>query len=92
MVFLGVEPRSVGVALAEGLCDLGGGIRAAEQPKDCSLRRLGCLLRDCLGLPAGRQITPVSQVTSVGTGAFRVAVLRGSPHQLTLSRNSRSML
>jgi hypothetical protein len=25
MVFLGVEPRSVGVALAEGLCDLGGG-------------------------------------------------------------------
>jgi hypothetical protein len=25
MVFLGVEPRSVGVVLAEGLCDLGGG-------------------------------------------------------------------
>jgi hypothetical protein len=25
MVFLEVEPRSVGVALAEGLCDLGGG-------------------------------------------------------------------
>jgi hypothetical protein len=24
MVFLGVEPRSVGVVLAEGLCDLGG--------------------------------------------------------------------
>jgi hypothetical protein len=27
---------------------------------------------------------------SVGTGAFRVAVLRGSPHQLTSSQNSRS--
>jgi hypothetical protein len=38
-------------------------IRAAEQPGDCLLRRLGCLLRDCLGWPAGRQITPVSQVT-----------------------------
>jgi hypothetical protein len=25
MVFLGVEPRSVGVVLAVGLCDLGGG-------------------------------------------------------------------
>jgi hypothetical protein len=25
MVFLGVEPRSVGVPLAVGLCDLGGG-------------------------------------------------------------------
>jgi hypothetical protein len=25
MVFLGVEPRSVRVVLAEGLCDLGGG-------------------------------------------------------------------
>jgi hypothetical protein len=37
-------------------------VRAAEQPGDCSLRRLGCLLRDCLGWPAGRQITPVSQV------------------------------
>jgi hypothetical protein len=24
MVFLGVGPRSVGVVLAEGLCDLGG--------------------------------------------------------------------
>jgi hypothetical protein len=29
MVFLGVEPRSVGVVLAEGLCDLGG-ITSAE--------------------------------------------------------------
>jgi hypothetical protein len=100
MVFLGVEPRSVRVVLAEGLCDLGGGItsaeglrdgeagrapflimpwhspynlgkaqktsvRAAKQPGDCSLCRLGCLFRDCLGWPAGRQITPVSQVTSV---------------------------
>jgi hypothetical protein len=29
MVFLAVEPRSVGVVLAEGLCDLGG-ITSAE--------------------------------------------------------------
>jgi hypothetical protein len=29
---------------------------------------------------------------SVGTSAFRVAVTRGSPHQLTSSRNSRSVL
>jgi hypothetical protein len=90
MVFLGAEPRSVGVALAEGLCDLGGGgITSAErlrdgeagratfqlcpgicltteekhgkpqseQPQDCSLRRLGCLLRDSLGWPAGRRFT-----------------------------------
>jgi hypothetical protein len=34
MVFLGVEPRSVGVALAEGLCDLGGGITSADGLRD----------------------------------------------------------
>jgi hypothetical protein len=33
MVFLGVEPRSVGVVLAEGLCDLGG-ITLAEGLRD----------------------------------------------------------
>jgi hypothetical protein len=33
MVFLLVEPRSVGVALVEGLCDLGG-ITAAEGLRD----------------------------------------------------------
>jgi hypothetical protein len=33
MVFLGVEPRSVGVALAEGLCDLWG-ITSAEGLRD----------------------------------------------------------
>jgi hypothetical protein len=27
MVFLGVEPRSFGVVLAEGLCELGGTLR-----------------------------------------------------------------
>jgi hypothetical protein len=27
MVFLGVEPRSVRVVLAEGVCDLGGSLR-----------------------------------------------------------------
>jgi hypothetical protein len=34
MVFLGVEPRSVGVVLAEGLCDLGWGITSAEGLRD----------------------------------------------------------
>jgi hypothetical protein len=36
MVFLGVEPRSVRVVLAEGLCDLGGGggITSAEGLRD----------------------------------------------------------
>jgi hypothetical protein len=106
MVFLGVEPRIVGVVLAEGLCDLGGitsaeglrdgeagrapllimpwhspcnlgqarkaSVRAAEQPQDYSLCRLGCLLRDSLGLPAGRQITPVSQVTSLSPRSAQV--------------------
>jgi hypothetical protein len=33
MVFLGVEPRSVGVVLAEGLCDFGG-ITSAEGLRD----------------------------------------------------------
>jgi hypothetical protein len=33
MVFLGVEPRSVRVVLAEGLCDLGG-ITSAEGLRD----------------------------------------------------------
>jgi hypothetical protein len=33
MVFLGVEPRSVGVVLAESLCDLGG-ITSAKGLRD----------------------------------------------------------
>jgi hypothetical protein len=71
-------------------------VSAAEQPRDCSLRRRGCLLRDSFCWPAGRQFTPgypgdFSQ-PAVGTSAFRVAVLRGSPHQLTSSWNSQSML
>jgi hypothetical protein len=36
------------------------------------LRRLGCLLRDSLGWPAGHQITPVSQVTSVSPRSAQV--------------------
>jgi hypothetical protein len=47
-------------------------VRAAEKPGDCSLRRLGCLLRDCLGWPAGRQITPVTQVISVSPRSAQV--------------------
>jgi hypothetical protein len=38
-------------------------------------------------LPVGDFSQPL-----VGTGAFQVAELRGSPHQLTLSRNSVSAL
>jgi hypothetical protein len=38
MVFLGVEPRSVGVALAEDLCDLGG-ITSAEGLRDGEVGR-----------------------------------------------------
>jgi hypothetical protein len=34
MVFLGVGPRSVGVALSEGLCDWGWGIISAEGLRD----------------------------------------------------------
>jgi hypothetical protein len=30
MVLLGVEPGSVGVVLAEGLCDLGGSLRLKD--------------------------------------------------------------
>jgi hypothetical protein len=129
MAFLGVEPVSFGVTLAEDLCDLGGGgirlkatvigevgrasfelypviclttekkhgnpsqgNRAATGPL---IARLGCLE----GQPRLACCTSVHldypgdfSQPSVGTGASRVAVLRGSPHQLTSSRNSRSML
>jgi hypothetical protein len=90
MVYLGVEPRSVGIAFAEGLCDLGvrgQGSRAARgllvAPTRLSfegLPRLACWTSNHPGLP-GDFSRP-----SVGTGAFRVAVLRGSPHQLILIR------
>jgi hypothetical protein len=49
MVFLGVEPRSVGVVLADGICDVGG-ITSAQVPRDgepavplCNLCPLICL-------------------------------------------------
>jgi hypothetical protein len=131
MVFLGVEPRSVGVALADGHGALGGGDHFGWRPPwrgsgPCpfshyalafasqlrkrtenlsqgsraarvllvaptwlsfeGLPRLACWTSDHPGFPGD-----FSQ-PSVGTCAFRVAVLRGSPHQLTLSRNSWSML
>jgi hypothetical protein len=50
------------------------------------LPRLGCWTSAHPGFPGD-----FSQ-PSVGTGAFRVAVLRGSPHQPTSSRNSLSVL
>jgi hypothetical protein len=113
--FLRVEPGSVGVALAEGLRDWGGGpcpfwlkpwnlpynwgkarktsVRVAEQPQDYSLAptwlsfegqpRLACWSSVHLGY---------SSQPLVGASAFQVAVLRGSPQQLTSSRNSRSVL
>jgi hypothetical protein len=52
-----------------------------KAPKTCQgsraatgllLRRLGCISRDCLGWPAGRQITPFSQVTSVSPRSAQV--------------------
>jgi hypothetical protein len=49
MVFLGVETRSVGVASAEGLCDLGGrGISSAEGLRDGEADRAPCRL--CPGI------------------------------------------
>jgi hypothetical protein len=130
MVFLGVEPRSVGVVLAQGLCDFGGGslrlktsvmgrravplfslrheiaLQLRKSMENLSqgrgaatglldaptwlsfegLPRLACWTSDHHSFP-----NDFSQ-PSVGTGAFRVVVLWGSPHQLTSSRNSRSML
>jgi hypothetical protein len=47
-------------------------VRAAEQPGDCLLRRLGCLSRDYLSWPARRQITPVTKLTSVSPRAAQV--------------------
>jgi hypothetical protein len=40
-------------------------VRAVERPQDYSSRRLGCLLRDSLGWPAGRRFTSVTRLTSV---------------------------
>jgi hypothetical protein len=91
--YLEVETRSVGFALAIGLCDLGDAITSAEGlhdrgrwavplwiimwnmlynwwrarktsielagKLDYTLHRLGCVLRDCLGLPAENQFTSV---------------------------------
>jgi hypothetical protein len=43
MIFLGVEPRSVRVVLAEGLCDLGG-ITSAEVLRDWEAGRAPFLI------------------------------------------------
>jgi hypothetical protein len=61
MVFLGVEPRSVGVALAEGLCDLGGGDQGSRAARVLlvaptwlsfkGLPRLACWTSDHPGFP-----------------------------------------
>jgi hypothetical protein len=120
MVFLGVEPRSFGVALAELLRELGGGISLRLKPFVMAVPLFNYALAFALQLrkstenlsqgsqaATGLLVAPtwlacwtsvhlgypgdLSQ-PSVGTGAFRVSVLRVSPHQLTLSRNSRSML
>jgi hypothetical protein len=132
MVFLGVEPRSVGVVLAEGLCDVGGGGGPLWLKASVMGRRAVPLFSLCPGIrltTEEKHGEPQSgQPSSPGTArwpdlavfwgtasaglldvrstrfprwlqsalgrqsAFRVAVLRGSPHQLTLSRNSRSVL
>jgi hypothetical protein len=115
--FLGVGPKSVEIALAHGICDLGaatlvevlGGCgrwavpllnhtlafalqlrRSAENLSQGS--RLRCLLRDSLGWPREHQFTSVARgyfsQPSVGRSAFKVVGLKGSPHQLALSRNS----
>jgi hypothetical protein len=38
-----VEPRSVGIALADGLCELGGGITLAEGLRDWGWRAVSLL-------------------------------------------------
>jgi hypothetical protein len=63
-----------------------GTARCADLAVFGGLPRLVCWTSDHPGFPGD-----FSQ-PSVGTGAFRVAALRGSPHQLTSSRNSRSVL
>jgi hypothetical protein len=45
MVFLGVQPRSVGVVLAEGLCDLRGGKSSAEGLSDGKAGRAPFLIK-----------------------------------------------
>jgi hypothetical protein len=130
MVFLGVEPRRVSVALAAGLRQLGGGITSAEGLRDGEAGRAPfelCLAfalqlrKSTENLSQGGRVTTGLLVVptwlsfegqprlacwtlvhlgypgdlsqpSVGTSAYRVAVLRGSPHQQTSSRNSRSVL
>jgi hypothetical protein len=47
MVFLGAEPRSVRVVLAEGLCDLGGPLRLKASVKG---RRVMPLFSLCPGI------------------------------------------
>jgi hypothetical protein len=74
------ENLSQGSRAATGLLD------APTWPSFQGLPRLACWTSDHPGYPGD-----FSQ-PSVGTSAFRVAVLRGSPHQLTSSRKSRSVV
>jgi hypothetical protein len=63
-----------------------GTSRCADLAVFVGLPRLACWTSDHPGFRGD-----LSQ-PSVGAGAFRVAVLRDSPHQLSSSRNSRSVL
>jgi hypothetical protein len=109
MVYLGVEPRSVRVVLAEGLCDLAG-ITSAEGLRNGEAGRAPFLImpwhspynwgaaRGLLVVPTWLSFEGLPRLASwtsdhpvfpgdfsqpsAGTSAFRVAVLRGSPHQL----------
>jgi hypothetical protein len=52
MAFLGVEARNVCAALAEGLCDLGGGgITSVEGLCDVEASRAPTFLYDTVGSP-----------------------------------------
>jgi hypothetical protein len=123
---LGVGPRSVGMALADGLCDLGG--KSLELKASMTGEGGPCPFELCLGiclateekhgkpqsgLPSSWRLlvaqtylpfygqprlacwtispprSPVGDFSQplVGTGAFQVAEVRGSPYHLTLSWN-----
>jgi hypothetical protein len=81
-----LQPRKSMENLSQGSRAARGLLVAPTWPSSEGQPRLSCWTSDHPGFPGD-----FSQ-PSVGTGAFRVTVLRGSPHQLTSSRNSRSML
>jgi hypothetical protein len=91
--FSGNWTQSVPITLADGLCDMGGGgNKVSVRPT-----WLGNAGRAPFELYPGIYLTtqenhrkPVSDFSQslIGTGAFQFAELRGSPHRLTLSRNS----